>query len=212
MKKLLLTAAMMISAMAAMAQVEVGHFAVRPMVGITLSDFGVKEELSGYYTKESKYKVGFAIGAEVGYQVCNWFQPSVGIMYNQQGSKIEYTSILSDNKCTDKLDYISVPILANFYVAKGLALKIGVQPDILINAKEEGTDIKDYTNSFGVHIPVGISYEYQNFVIDARANIPCGKAFDTDKIAKEIGGLDDYVIKEARNNYFQITLGYNFEF
>ena len=34
-----------------------------------------------------------------------------------------------------RLNYLNIPILANFYVTKGLALKAGIQPGFLIGSK-----------------------------------------------------------------------------
>ena len=50
--------------------------------------------------------------------------------------------------------------------------------------------------TFDFSIPVGASYEYQNFVLDARYNIG---------VTKVIDGLD------CRNSVFQLTLGYKFK-
>jgi len=52
---------------------------------------------------------------------------------------------------------------------------------------------------FDFSIPVGISYEFFNFVIDARYNFGVTKLFDLDKV-----NLD------TKNLAFQLTLGYKF--
>ena len=43
-------------------------------------------------------------------------------LYSLQGTKTDY----DDLNGTMKLDYINIPILANVYVAKGLAVKAGI--------------------------------------------------------------------------------------
>ena len=72
----------------------------------------------------------------------------------QQGCKI--------SSVTTKLDFINIPVLANFYVAKGFALKIGLQPGFLVNAEENGVDYKDVCNTFNLSLPIGLSYEFAN--------------------------------------------------
>lgn len=57
--------------------------------------------------------------------------------------------------------------------------------------KDDAEDIK----TFDLSIPVGLSYEYQNIVFDARYNIGVTKIAD---------GVDHY------NNVIQITVGYKF--
>lgn len=206
MKKLMIMAVMMIAAMSANAQTpEEGAVLVRPMAGVTLSSYGVDISSAGGSYK-SKYKVGFTVGAEVGYQVNSWFQPSLGVFYSQQGSKMKVTAIDIGWSSTysSPADYLVMPVLANFYVADGLALKAGVQPGILLSAKYDGADIKDAMKSFQLQIPVGVSYEYQNFVLDARMFIPVTKA------AKSTDGKDIFQ-DDIMNNAFAITVGYNFK-
>lgn len=60
-------------------------------------------------------------------------------------------------------------------------------------------DIKDECNTFNLAIPVGISYEYKNIVLDARYAIGVTNwAKDSDE--------------SIRNSSFQITLAYKFKF
>ena len=53
-------------------------------------------------------------------------------------------------------------------------------------------------NTFQFAIPVGISYEYQSFVLDARYNIGLTKAFKSSWDTS------------SRHNVFSISLGYKF--
>lgn len=55
-------------------------------------------------------------------------------------------------------------------------------------------DVKAKSVDFS--IPVGLSYEYNNFQLDARYNWGLTKAFENSK---------------AKNSVFQITLGYKFD-
>ena len=98
------------------------------------------------------------------------------------------------------MDYINIPILANFYVAKNFAIKFGIQPAFNVNAKgkEEAYGISvEYDingiKSFDFSIPVGVSYEFKNLQLDARYN------WGLTKIADE---------SDCKNSVFQITLGY----
>lgn len=103
---------------------------------------------------------------------------------------------------TTKLDYINIPILANVYVTKGLAVKLGVQPAFNVSDKQKlsggkaSVEAEDVgAESFDFSIPVGLSYEFNNVVIDARYN------FGVTNIAD--GG-------DSKNSVFQFTLGYKF--
>ena len=119
---------------------------------------------------------------------------ALGVNYAQQGWKFEGNGI----KETTKLDYLNIPLTGNFYVAKGLALKTGVQFGILMNAKIEDSDIKDACEKLNLSIPIGISYEISNIVLDLRYNIGLNKTNKADNDNK------------ARSDLFQFTVGYKF--
>ena len=99
-----------------------------------------------------------------------------------------------------------MPILANVYVTKGLAVKLRLyNQGFKVNAKYDtkttvlGATVKTSSEpdvkSVDFSIPVGISYEYANFQLDARYN------WGLTKIAKH---------GDDKNSVFQITLGYKF--
>ena len=138
----ILFAAMSLSAMTAIAQNKVGEFSLKPMAGINVSDISADEEVN------YKVKVGFTGGVEAEYGVTPWLGVSLGAIYSQQGSKIkaslsefgvneegrQVASLLS-MKGKLKADYINMPLLAIFYVWKGLSIKTGLQVGFLVNDK-----------------------------------------------------------------------------
>lgn len=193
MKKLFALVAMVLAAGTMQAQMAVGEFSVTPKAGLTLASLTNQDK--------SKINAGIVAGAEAEYQVLDILGVSAGLLYSQQG--VSY-----DVPGTDKLNvnYLNIPILANFYVYKDLALKVGIQPGFLLTATkktESGnvkteTDVKDGVEGFDLSIPMGVSYEYMNFVLDARYNLGATKI---------LKGVD---ARSSRNSVFMITLGYRF--
>lgn len=195
MKKLLMMLVMATVAMTASAQNTLrdkGSFTLQPKAGVGIGT------ISGNWTtiggEKDKARIGFVAGLEGEYYAADWFGLAVGLNYAQQGFKFE----AEDYKETTKLDYLNVPIVGNFYVAKGLALKTGFQFGFLMNAKLDSQDIKDLCNKVNFAIPVGVSYEIENVVLDLRYNIGLNKTNKTDNGNK------------ARTDLIQITLGYKF--
>lgn len=193
----------MLASVGAYAQHAVGSFNLQPKVGVNIAN------LTEF--NDAKSRVGFVGGVEGEYQVTDLFSVSGGLLYSMQGAKHDVVigKLLGANSkvtSTTKLDYINVPIMANVYVAKGLAVKLGVQPGFKVNASQKvdvETPIVDYDKSgdikakgFDFSIPVGISYEYANFQLDARYNWGLTKTFEYGK---------------SKNSVFQITLGYKFD-
>ena len=195
MKKLMMIAVMAIVAMTASAQNTLrdnGAFTLQPKVGIGIG------RLSGEWTTlsgiDDKLRIGFVVGVEGEYYANTWLGIAAGVNYAQQGWKFEGLGVDE----TTKLDYLNIPVTADFYVAKGLALKTGVQFGFLMNAKVEDTDVKDACEKLNLSIPIGISYEISNFVLDLRYNLGLTKTNKPDNGNK------------VRSDLLQITLGYKF--
>ena len=155
MKKFFMMAVMAVACLTANAQNArhaAGSFTIQPMIGIAAGT------LSGTYSdweiSSKDPRAGLAIGAEAEYYTkTSWLSLSAGVMYAQQG----WETKAGGKTFTQKLDYINIPVLVNFYVAKGFALKIGLQPGFLVSA-----DNKDAFESFNLSMPIGLSYEFKN--------------------------------------------------
>ena len=193
MKKVLVVDALMFSSVATFAQRAVGSFNLQPKVGVSIANLTDNNS--------SDARVGLVAGVEGEYQASDIFSVSAGVLYSMQGAKFDAFGA----KSTEKLDYINVPIMANVYVVKGLAVKLGVQPGFKVNDKLDlrmpvlgGALVDLKAKSVDFSIPVGISYEYNNFQVDARYNWGLTKVFDVDKL-------------DQKNSVFQITLGYKFD-
>lgn len=190
MKKILLMAVVMLASVASYAQHAVGAFTLQPKIGMNVASL---TKCDG-----ADPRIGLAAGVEAEYQATDIFSVSAGLIYSMQGNKVSGKGVTQ----TTKLDYINIPILANVYVTKGLAVKLGVQPAFNVSDKVKysggKTSIQDEdagAESFDFSIPVGLSYEFNNVVLDARYN------FGVTNIAD--GG-------DAKNSVFQFTLGYKF--
>ena len=190
MKKFFVLLAFCGSVFAANAQSEVGSITLQPKVGINLAS------MTDY--DDSKMKVGLVAGVQAAYQFSDALAVSAGLNYSMQGVK-------GDGDAKIKTEYINIPILANYYLAPGLAIQAGVQPGFLMSCKmddgEGDVDAKDFAEKFDLSIPVGVSYEISDFVIDARYN------FGLTNVWK-----DDYkkLLGDAKNSVISLTVGYKF--
>lgn len=191
MKKLFLAVVAMMVSAATFAQNEAGQITIQPKVGVNIANI---TDAVG-----ADPRIGLAAGAEFEYGLTDNIGLSAGVLYSMQGAKASEESV----DYTLKLDYLNVPILANFYVSKGLALKLGVQPGFKLSSKVKGEasgvtaelEVEDGVKSIDLSIPVGLSYQYQNIVFDARYNWGVTKIIDD---------------ADSKNSVFQITVGYKF--
>lgn len=219
MKKLMMIAAMMVATVSAYAQFEPGTFSIQPKIGMNLAKVSNMAPYAVSSTNELDRSLlgGLAIGAEAEYQIAKPFSVAAGLMFSMQGCQWEDKEIdkvkYKDTKI--ELNYLTLPVVANFYLFKGFAVKAGVQFGYLTNANFKRTkdendsstsytdDVKDNCNKFDVSIPVGVSYQVPTIpiYIDARA------IFGLSDIGKE--KLDNG--KSSKNQVFQLTVGYKFK-
>lgn len=191
MKKLFLAVVAMMVSAATFAQNEVGQLTIQPKVGVNIANITDADDADP--------RIGLAAGAEFEYGLTDNIGLSAGVLYSMQGVK---TTIIDDD-CTWKLDFLNVPILANFYVAKGFAVKLGVQPGFKLSSKakfkgsggSKEVEVEDGVKSVDLSIPVGLSYQYQNIVFDARYN------WGVTNIVED---------SDSKHSVFQITVGYKF--
>lgn len=199
MKKLLLAAVALMATMSVNAQ----QMFLKPMVGGTLAT------VTGDYTDDAKMKLGLAGGAEFGYQVADQFAVTAGALVSMQGAGQKDNNYYRDASTT--LTYLNIPIMANYYIIPGLAVKAGIQPGFMLSAKSKGEEHygggwieydhsgTDGYKTFDLSIPLGLSYEISDFVIDARYNLGVTNINDDDDI-------------KNKNSVIMLTLGYKIPF
>ena len=231
MKKIIMMAVAAFMATAANAQFEKGTWSLQPFLGGSISSItnvGSFDIDDGIELKK-RTRVGYIIGGEAEYQFAKKFSVAAGINYTTQGcgwKDIDYfdggAKIKIKNQ-SDILGYIKIPIVANYYIFKGFAVKAGVQFGFMVSSKFfahgeadydlfgdgvkravdlYGTvDMKDQYKKFDFSIPVGVSYQFKTpIVIDARYQIGLTK-------------LNKYSydgIKDSKNSVFTLTVGYKF--
>ena len=188
-----------IAAIGANAQNEEGVLTLMPKAGLNLAT------LTG--DPDASWRPSYVVGFEAEYGINEQLGLVVGIQYSDQGCKNIDDAVPTPNEVKMLFGYVNVPLMVQYYPVKGLALKTGAQLGYL-SSKKATIDGKRYDidklyaitgtssdfHSFDLSIPMGISYEYANFVIDARYNL----------------GLFS-IFKDAsnyKNSVFQFTIGY----
>lgn len=226
MKRIITLAFLSAISLASFGQSKAGTWSVIPHVGVSIASLTHQSggiEVGDNQSQELKPQArpGFTGGVDVMYQASDNVGLSIGLSYVQAGCK--YKDV-DDNGVTwhdhyDRMDYISVPLVAHSYIAPGLSINVGVAPSFLIYGKyhagmqsydldadghrtnvqeaEIDQDIKKGLRNFTLSIPVGISYEYENVVLDARYNVGMLNVYKH--------GLS------ARNKVFEVSVGYKFD-
>lgn len=189
MKKIILLSIVTMVSLTTFAQRETGIITIQPRFGLCTSF--VQGE--GYNYEEPTRRLGFVAGADIEYFISRNLSIQAGLLYSQQGLKFGHYDVVY------KFDYVNVPIVANYYVWKGLAIKVGLQPGFKVSVGPYGSspkiareeDVKDVN----LGIPVGLSYDFGNLVVDLR--MICG-----------LTNVFTDLPYNTRDQVGQLTLGY----
>ena len=199
MKKFFTFIAAAFMAISASAQSEAGSFTLQPNVGFTYTT------ATGDLGDGRDGAFALTAGVEGMYMVNDKFGAALGLNYTGYNTSVE----VKKEDLVYSNYYFNIPVTANYYVAPGLAIKAGIALNFLSTAKLDGYDefeygfgivsvkskVKDLYKSTFFSIPVGASYEINDFVFDARYN------FGVSKAAK--GGDGSF-------NALTFTVGYKF--
>lgn len=159
--RLLLVCLLLLCVSTIQAQSKQSQWCVTPRVGMNSSD------VRGMRGVDTSRKWGVTAGFDVEGMVTKRFGVSAGAFFSDEGFRGKGNNVESVH-----LRFISVPVLANCYVLPGLAVKGGVQMSGLIDGQRhfggntEG--VLNKTKTFGVSIPVGLSYDFRNLSLDVR--------------------------------------------
>lgn len=98
------------------------------------------------------------------------------IIYSQQGNKNSYGESYYGGSTVTKLNYLNLPVLARYSTNKGFFAEAGLQPGLLLSAKQKTTstgnpsgggsattnkDIKKELKSFDLGLPLGAGYVFK---------------------------------------------------
>ena len=212
MKKTFLTIMLALMGLTSWAQQEKGTWFAQMKVGMNVSGFtSYRIENQTYSYDTSAYpRIAMHFGLEVERQLTDRWGLVAGAQYSMQGDK-ESTKMMGDKfEITNKVDYINIPLLAKFYVVKGLSLKAGLQPAFCVRkVYDSGTTTRKLSEigvpirNFDLAVPLGIAYEFDNhsstgLSIEARWNMGLLK------VAEDVEG------DAIHNMVFQLSLGYRF--
>lgn len=206
MKKLMLIAALMAVTMSLQAQ----RLFLKPMVG---GEFATLTKAN-----DTNLRLGFVGGAELGFHIIDPIAITAGALYSMQGTYVE--EIDNHKDCKTMLNYLNVPILANFYILPELCVKAGIQPGFLLSAKVEDKQRRsdgwleyknkgtDGFNTFDLSIPVGLSWEVTDVaVLEFRYNLGVSKIFKSDYHSGKDNVHEAYH-PDAKNSVMMLTIGY----
>ena len=225
MKRIAILIVLVTSTLVSMAQNKLGTWSVIPHVGVSISSLlggsGLYEIGDGEVVKLKPHRLlGFVGGADVMYQASDVVGLSAGFSFVQAGCKFkdeEAKGYVVHNRYM-RMNYVAMPILAHSYLLPRFSVKAGIEPTFLVSATNHEEhqsfdvdtdgkksnfqeaiydfDVKKGMRKFGLSIPIGVSYEYENVVLGALYHV---------------GVFNIYKHGDSsRNSVIELSVGYKF--
>ena len=141
-------------------------------------------------------KDGWVIGATAEVALTEKFSLQPELLYSQQGAKSRGNFIYD-------LDYMTMPIMAKYYIADGFSIQAGPQfsflvKDELISDDPYSGDVTANPNSENLDIALNFGLGYR---INKRFSVQTRYSLGTMDVDESTG---------VKNGVFQMTLGYHF--
>lgn len=175
--------------------------------GLNITKFGGDIDLSDY-------KTGLQAGAVAEIKFSDKFSLQPELLFNQQGMmyKVNFYDggLYTRTKIFEKLNYISLPIMAKIYVFKGLSIQAGPQISLLTGAKRK---IEFDTEEGNGSIEASVNAQYEKLDLGMAMGVgydfPFGLFFQGRYVAgiSNISAMPDSSLK---NKTFNISAGYKF--
>lgn len=165
------------------------HFGVKAGVNIASVEVEDGDDLNS--------KVGLHIGGLAHIHISQHFALQPELVFSMQGGKAE-----DNDDVKLKLNYINIPVLAQYMINDGFRLQTGPQLGFLVGAESKAGDVevdqKDNYSTIDFSWTFGAGYLFPSgFGVDARYN-------------HGISNISDVNAVEVRNRVFQFGLFYQF--
>ncbi|MFP2995697.1 porin family protein [Spongiivirga sp. MCCC 1A20706] len=158
-------------------------------------DFGIKAgvnfaDIQGADQYDAQAGLLIGVTAELG--ISDKFSVQPELLYSEQGGKV-------GDEVDLQLNYIAVPVLAKYYVAKGFAVEIGPQVSFLVKDEFEfgdGTTMDPVAENMDVSAALGFGYKTNSGI------------FTQVRYVAGLTTIDEN--PDVKNAVFQLSVGYQF--
>lgn len=168
MKKIILIVTALVFSTSFAAAQEFVYFGVKG--GVNFSTFS-GDGFSDFHDESARTAYHLGLLAEI--PVTERFSVQPEVLYSAQGFDIVRREDAADVE--HQLDYITIPVLAKFYVTHGFSLEAGPQIGFVVNEEisDGNNEIEFYSdnrNEMELSLGLGAGYKFNNFFLYGRYN------------------------------------------
>lgn len=188
MKKIIIMAICLVVSAGVFAQGKGFSWGVK--AGMNIADFIGKD------VKNTDMKIAYNVGVVTEFGITEKFAIGPELVFSAQGYNVK----VGDETAKFNAQYITLPIMAKYYVIDKLSINLGPQLGYAVSMKSKVGSTsqkldKDLYNAFDLSIGVGATYHFWKMFADVRYN------YGLTNILKE---------SNVKNSVIQIGVGYKF--
>lgn len=167
-------------------------------VGISMSSVSIADIDGVSVEKDMRTSLNF--GGFAKFQMSSWMALQGEVLYSMQGAKLKWITDGTGYSGKLKLNYLSIPIMAKFYMFEGVFAEVGPQVAFLLK-KECEDDLASYKSGFDfrtvdLDINMGLGYEFEmGLMLGARYSM---------------GTIDAIKDKKSKNGVLSVYAGWAF--
>lgn len=195
MKKVMLIAAI---AIFSLTSAEAQEFSFGVKGGVNIASMGGGSGYTGVGVGSLGSRTGLHIGGLVEIPISGDISIQPELLYSMKGTNWNDTN----------LDYIDLPILGKYNLpwVSGLSAELGPVIGVLMSAKQNGNDVKEFYKTIDAAIGIGATYKLDMGVFfSLRYNKGLIDIEDFDDASSSSG----YWWGGGKNNVFQLSVGYS---
>lgn len=152
--------------------------------------------------EHARGRFAIALNSEIGYNVTDWFAPSVGVTNAYQS--VNYSLI-------DKslyMDVLSIPVLLNFS-AGPFTLKAGLQPDFILSAQMNDWSYTDELKTVSLSAPLALNWNFYRDLDGDLWFVELRYHLGLTKMNKDVQFTNGWLTPGSiRNSVVMLTVGY----
>lgn len=104
-------------------------------------------------------EVGYHAGILAEFKICDKFSIQPEVLYSFSSYKFDGNG--SGNNSKLEISEVAVPVIAKFYLVKGLSLELGPQANIIVDSKVKGGENDLNLRKYNVSAVSGLAYDFE---------------------------------------------------
>lgn len=105
-------------------------------------------------------EVGYHVGLVAEFKMCDRFSFQPEALYSY--SKYSFDGNGNTSGSELEISEVAIPVVAKFYLVKGLSIELGPQASLIVKSKADGDDANDILRKYNIAAVSGLAYDFNS--------------------------------------------------